>query len=73
MIDVICYYFIGVLQLTIAMMLREFMNIQKIFTLEQLNSRITSFCYGPIDRSNKPTILKNVPSESGFRQSGQYH
>lgn len=63
----------GVLQLTMGMLLREFIVIQKIINLQLLNSRIVSFCYGPVDATNKPTPLKDIPTETGHgvKQSGQ--
>lgn len=66
--------FLGVLQLTMTVMLKEFVNVKKYFRIQTLNSRISSFSFGPIDASNKPSILNEKwfrpSSDSMMKQSG---
>ena len=62
----------GVLQLSMAMLLKEFISNRKLFSLKTLNSRVTSFPYGP-DAKNKPTPIKEsaFTSDDNFmKQSG---
>ena len=60
----------GVLQLSMKMMLKEFISNRKLFSLKTLNSRITSFPYGP-DAKNKPTPIKESTFMSDdMKQSG---
>ena len=67
---------IGVLQLTMMVMLREFICNRKLFQVQTLNHRIKSFCYGPVDATNKPSTMNELwfrPSNTScMKQSGMH-
>jgi len=44
----------GVLQLSLLMLLKSLVLDKSYFRLHTLNERIGSYCYGPIEASNKP-------------------
>ena len=65
----------GAVQLEINLLLQKLVS-RGFFTLKVLNSRITSFCYGPIDVVNKPTPLPEnalVSSDTSLKESGIVH
>lgn len=55
----------GVLPLQVKLMLKLFINDNKYFTLEVLNSRIEKFNYGLSDSSNKPSPIKQQALTAG--------
>lgn len=62
----------GAVQLQINLLLRELIG-SGLFSLKVLNSRIVSFCYGPVDTVNKPTPLPDkalTSSDTLLKQSG---
>ena len=65
----------GVLPLTIMMLLKYCICRKKFFKIETFNSRLTSFCYGQIEVTNKPTPFKqtgfSTASETTIKQSGK--
>ena len=66
----------GVLPLTVKLMVKNFIQVDKYLTLEQLNQRIGAFKYGSADASNKPSELEPVilSNDSGsINQSGNYN
>ena len=66
----------GVLPLTVKLMVKNFIQVDKYLTLEQLNQHIGAFKYGSADASNKPSELKPVilSNDSGsISQSGNYN
>ena len=68
-------HYAGVVQLTMVMVLRHFVVNKGRFRIQTLNSRIESFCYGPVDNANRPSPLKeNLLSASNesasVKQSG---
>lgn len=50
----------GVAPLEIKLMLHHFIYVEKLFTLEQLNDKITSFDYGYNNGKSKPSIILNL-------------
>ncbi len=50
----------GVAPLEVKLMLQHFIYVEKLFTLEQLNDKITSFDYGYANGKNKPSIILNL-------------
>lgn len=60
----------GVLHLVTSLLLKEYIINQKILSLDTLNRRIDSFCYGPSESSNKPTPLKQTQHEISIKLSG---
>ncbi len=48
----------GVLPLEVKMLIRKVIQVYKLITLDNLNERIATFNYGPIDQKNKPSPLK---------------
>lgn len=48
----------GVLPLETKMLLRKLIQHDHVITLEALNERIAAFTYGPVDKKNKPSPLK---------------
>ena len=62
----------GAVQLNINLLLLE-LKSRELLNLKVLNSRIASFCYGPVDAVNKPTPLPEnalVSSDTSLKQSG---
>ena len=47
--------FKGVLPMEIQLMLDHFIHVQCFFTLDMLNDRMASFCYGKSEKKNKPS------------------
>lgn len=47
----------GIVKLEICLILDQFINKDKFFSLELLNNRIKLFNYGIIDKENKPTLI----------------
>ena len=47
----------GVLHYGVKEMLKEFIFVEKLFTLDKLNRRISTFDYGYQDDSNKPAAV----------------
>jgi hypothetical protein len=63
----------GVLPLTVKLMLKHFIQVDKYLTLDMLNHRIKAFNYGSADGTNKPSELKPtiLSNDSGsISQSG---
>ena len=62
----------GVLQLSLLMLLKTLIYEKSYFQLSILNTRIESFCYGPIDTMNKPIKIKETGflTASDIKQSG---
>jgi hypothetical protein len=48
----------GVLHYGVKEMLKEFIFVEKLFTLDELNRRISTFDYGYQDDSNKPAAVQ---------------
>ena len=48
----------GVLPLEIKLLLQKFISVEKFFTLDDLNTRIATFGYPVVDKSNKPSAIK---------------
>lgn len=62
----------GAVQVQVNLLLRELIA-QGFLSLKVLNSRIVSFCYGPVDTVNKPTPLSDkvlASSDTLLKQSG---
>ena len=49
----------GTLQLHMKQLLKYIILEESFLSLDLLNTRISSFVYGPADTSNKPTIISN--------------
>lgn len=65
----------GVLPLTVKLMLKHFIQVDKYLTLDVLNHRIKAYNYGSADVTNKPSELKPtiLTNDSGsISQSGNY-
>ena len=63
-----------VLPLEIKLLLKKYINMDKYFTLDILNERISSFNYPLVDASNKPSSIKQqvLSSDSAsLSQSGK--
>ena len=61
----------GVLPRYVKMMLRKFIHGDKMFTLQELNNRISRFPYGLSDMTNKPSAINNLSTIDGhLKQSG---
>ena len=59
----------GVLQLNIMMVLKEFIVKRGLFTIQELNSRIRSFPFGP--QASRPVPFKLTAfTEMSMKQSG---
>lgn len=60
----------SVAHLEVKLLLRHFIYEEKLFTLEQLNHRITGFDYGYMNEKNKPSVIINLRScENAVRQT----
>lgn len=60
----------GVAPLEVKLMLRQFIYEDKLFTLEQLNNRISSFDYGYMNERNKPSVILNLrTNENAVKQT----
>ena len=65
----------GVLPLTVKLMWKHFIQVDKYLTLDMLNHRIKAYNYGSADVTNKPSELKPtiLSNDSGsISQSGNY-
>ena len=65
--------FKGVLPMEIQLMLDHFIHVQCLFTLDMLNDRIASFCYGRSEKKNKPPRQlenKHIKGSTKFPMSG---
>jgi hypothetical protein len=63
----------GVLPLELKMLMRKVIQIYKLITLDDLNERIATFSYGPINQKNKPSPLKQqifVSDAASISQTG---
>lgn len=64
----------GVLQVLLIMILKDLIIKKSFLRIKQLNDRIKSFCYGPVEAANRPFLIK----EAGFadskdiKQSGKF-
>lgn len=56
--DIMHVLFEGVLPYEIALMLRNFILVEKYFSLEALNHRISSFTYTDYEVKDKPTMIQ---------------
>ena len=57
----------GVLPLTVKLMLKHFIQVDKYLTIDMLNHHIKAFHYGSADGTNKPSELKpTILSKGGF-------
>ena len=65
----------GVLQLSLLMLLKSLIIQKSYFRVRKLNERIDSFCYGPIEASNKPIRIKELgfANSNDIKQSGEVH
>lgn len=54
-------------------LLIQCINVDKLFTLKELNERLSVFNYGP-DVTNKPTQLSShhISASGGIKQSGKH-
>lgn len=60
----------GVAPLEVRLMLHHFIYKEKLFTLELLNQRISSFSYGYGNEKNKPSVILNLKtSENAIKQT----
>lgn len=50
----------GVAPLEVKLMLQQFIYVEELFTLEQLNDRIVSTDYGYTNEKNKPSVILNL-------------
>lgn len=63
----------GVLTLEIKMLLRKIIQFDQVLGLDDLNQRISTFNYGPVDQKNKPSPLKQqifTSDSASISQSG---
>lgn len=63
----------GVLPLEIKLLLKKYINVDKRFTLDVLNDRISRFNYALVDTSNKPSPIKPtalISDSASLSQSG---
>ena len=61
---------LGVASLEVKLLLRQLIYEDNLFTLEQLNNRISSFDYGYIIEKNKPSVILNLrTNENAVRQT----
>ncbi len=66
----------GCLQYEMKELLKYFIRDQKLFDLNMLNRKITSFRYGPIESRNKPVPMSSTSlnsSDHSLKQSGMYY
>lgn len=65
----------GALPLTVMMLLKYCIGRKRFFKIDTFNSCLTSFCYGQIEVTNKPTPFKqtgfSTASETTIKQSGK--
>ena len=60
----------GVAPLEVKLLLRQLIYEDNLFTLEQLNDRISSFDYGYMNEKNKPSVILNLrTNENAVRQT----
>ena len=61
----------GVLPRHVKIMLKKLIHEEKMFTLQELNNRISKFPYGLSDSTNKPSSINNLNTADGhLKQSG---
>ena len=63
--DIMHVIYEGVFLLNIRLMLNKFINEDRLFTLEALNDRISSFPHGRFEAKNKPSKLLSTPHLKG--------
>lgn len=66
----------GVLHYTVKEVLKIFIVDQQLFTLEELNGRITSFDYGYHNDKNKPAPVQRnrlLSNDHSLKQHGKEH
>ena len=61
----------GTLELCMRHLLIHYIREDKLFSVDVLNARITSFKYG-VDVRNKPTTITPVGLDSHLKQSGEH-
>ena len=60
----------GAAPLEVKLLLRQLIYEDNLFTLEQLNDRISSFDYGYMNEKNKPSVILNLrTNENAVRQT----
>lgn len=64
-IDLMHDYLEGVLKYAINSLIETFIFDKKYFTLQQLNSKIENFHYGPLEQSNKPLSITESRASEG--------
>ena len=72
--DIMHDFLEGVLPLAIMMLLKNYICTKGLFRIDLFNSRLKSFCFGPIEATNKPIPLKqsiSTASETAIKQSGR--
>lgn len=62
----------GVLHYAVKEMLKEFIFVKKLITLEELNRRISTFDYGYHDDSNKPAVIQQTQLSSADHSIKQH-
>jgi hypothetical protein len=61
----------GVLPRHVKIMLKKLIHEEKMFTLQELNNRISKFPYGLSDSTNKPSSINNLNTADGhLKRSG---
>ena len=64
----------GGLQFEAKLMLSQFINIDRYFTVEELNYRLLNFEYGYVDARNRPTPITSKTLNNGdnsLKQNGE--
>ena len=64
----------GTLELCMRHLLIQFVQEEKLFSLDVLNGRIQATHYGPLEVKNKPTVIApaSLTSDGHLKQSGIY-
>ena len=64
----------GVLQVLLIMLLKDLVIKKSLLRIQQLNERIKSFCYGPVEAANRPSSIKdtNFSDSKDIKQSGKF-
>ena len=63
----------GVLQYEVKEMLKVFIKVERYFTLDNLNDRISKYDFGYYNDKNKPTLIteaKFASKDNSLRQNG---
>lgn len=63
----------GILPRHVKTMLNQFINVAKIFTLQELNNRISTFPYGLTDSTKKPSPITNLSTADGQLRQVNYN